>query len=251
MKGYEAVAWIGIGAPKGTPPDIIATLNKQINAALPDATIQKRLTDLGATPMPPMPPAEFANIIADDVAKWAKVIKSHRHQAGVTRKRVAMGDIRSVVDWLTDGARSGSLSEDVLAELCQRMVDSGIPLWRVAVFVNTLHPDVIGRAFIWQVDTGVKVSAATYDFLETDEYRSSPVVAVTPRANRSGAISPTATVPMTFRCCRSCAPKARRTMWRFPCCSPTARSMLRPGPRGSPAASRRSSLPISNRSSRR
>ena len=89
-----------------------------------------------------------------------------------------MSDIRSVVDWLTDGARSGSLSEDVLAELCQRMVDGGIPLWRAAVFVNTLHPDVIGRAFIWQVDTGVKVSAATYDILETDEYRSSPVVAV-------------------------------------------------------------------------
>ena len=89
-----------------------------------------------------------------------------------------MGDIRSVVDWLTDGARSGSLSEDVLAELCRRMVDSGIPLWRVAVFVNTLHPDVIGRAFIWQVDIGVKVSAATYDILETDEYLSSPVVAV-------------------------------------------------------------------------
>jgi adenylate cyclase len=89
-----------------------------------------------------------------------------------------MGDIRSVVDWLTDGARSGSLSEDVLAELCQRMVDAGIPLWRVAVFVNTLHPDVIGRAFIWQVDTGVKVSEAQYDILETDEYQSSPVVAV-------------------------------------------------------------------------
>ena len=58
------------------------------------------------------------------------------------------------------------------------MVDAGIPLWRVAVIVNTLHPDVIGRALIWQVDTGVKVTAATYDFLETDEYRSSPVVAV-------------------------------------------------------------------------
>jgi adenylate cyclase len=91
---------------------------------------------------------------------------------------LSMDDIRSVVDWLTDGARSGSLSEDVLAELCRRMVDGGIPLWRAAVFVNTLHPDVIGRAFIWQVDTGVKVSAATYDILETDEYRSSPVVAV-------------------------------------------------------------------------
>src|SRR5882757_4213120 len=89
-----------------------------------------------------------------------------------------MGDIRTLVDWLTDGARSGSLSEDVLAELCRRMVGAGIPLWRAAVFVNTLHPDVIGRAFIWQVDTGVKVSSASYDILETDEYRNSPVVAV-------------------------------------------------------------------------
>ena len=71
-----------------------------------------------------------------------------------------MSDIRSVVDWLIDGTRSGSLSEDVLAELCRRMADSGVPLWRVAVFVNTLHLDVIGRAFIWQVDTGVKIPEA-------------------------------------------------------------------------------------------
>jgi adenylate cyclase len=89
-----------------------------------------------------------------------------------------MGDIRTVIDWLTDGARSGSLSEDVLAELCRRMVDAGIPLWRAAVFVNTLHPDVIGRGFFWRDDTGIKVSEAGYDLLETDDYRSSPVVAV-------------------------------------------------------------------------
>ena len=72
----------------------------------------------------------------------------------------------------------GRCPEDVLAELCQRMVDGGIPLWRAAVFVNTLHPDVIGRAFIWQAGTGVKSSDSQYDILETDEYRSSPVVAV-------------------------------------------------------------------------
>ena len=89
-----------------------------------------------------------------------------------------MGDIRSVVDWLTDGARSAVRAEDLVRELCHRMVGAGLPLWRVAVIVNTLHPDVIGRAVIWQADTGVKVTAATYDFLETDEYRTSPVVAV-------------------------------------------------------------------------
>jgi len=76
VKGYKASAWIGVGAPKGTPPEIIATLNKQISAAVSDATIQKRLTDLGATPMPQMTPAEFGKMMADDYAKWSKVIKS-------------------------------------------------------------------------------------------------------------------------------------------------------------------------------
>jgi tripartite-type tricarboxylate transporter receptor subunit TctC len=75
VKGYEAVAWIGIGAPKGTPPDIIATLNKTINAAVSDDTIKKRIHDLGATTMPPMTPAEFGKMMADDQAKWTKVIK--------------------------------------------------------------------------------------------------------------------------------------------------------------------------------
>jgi adenylate cyclase len=89
-----------------------------------------------------------------------------------------MGDIRSAVDWLTDGARSGSLSEDVLEELCQRLVGAGVPLWRSAVFVNTLHPDVMGRAFYWEVDKGMRVAEASYAFLDTAEYLSSPVVAV-------------------------------------------------------------------------
>jgi tripartite-type tricarboxylate transporter receptor subunit TctC len=76
VKGYEAFAWIGIGAPKGTPPEIIATLNKQVNAAVSDETIKKRLADLGASPMPPMTPAEFGKMMTDDYAKWDKVIKS-------------------------------------------------------------------------------------------------------------------------------------------------------------------------------
>jgi tripartite-type tricarboxylate transporter receptor subunit TctC len=76
VKGYEASAWVGVGAPKDTPPEIVAVLNKEINAALGDATIQKRLTDIGAIPLQPSSPAEFAKFITDDVAKWAKVIKA-------------------------------------------------------------------------------------------------------------------------------------------------------------------------------
>ena len=89
-----------------------------------------------------------------------------------------MGAIQSVIDWLTDGARSSQLSEDVLTELCRRLVEAGIPLWRVAVFVTTLHPDFMGRAFFWRDDTGIKVSEAAYEVMETEEYLKSPVVAV-------------------------------------------------------------------------
>jgi adenylate cyclase len=89
-----------------------------------------------------------------------------------------MSDIRTVIDWLSDGARSAQLSEDVLEELCRGMAEAGIPLWRVAVFVTTLHPDLMGRAFRWWSESGVQVSEAQYDIKETDDYLKSPVVAV-------------------------------------------------------------------------
>jgi adenylate cyclase len=89
-----------------------------------------------------------------------------------------VGDIRQVLDWLAGGALSGVESQDVLAELCERMVACGIPLWRVAVFVATLHPDVMGRRFLWQPESGVTVSSAPHSFAETDDYQKSPIVAV-------------------------------------------------------------------------
>ena len=76
LPGYEASAWIGFGAPKNTPTAVIDTLNNQFNAAISDPTIQKRLAELGALAMPPNTPAEFAKHMADDAAKWAKVIKA-------------------------------------------------------------------------------------------------------------------------------------------------------------------------------
>ncbi len=85
-----------------------------------------------------------------------------------------MKHIRSVVDWLAGGALSGAGSEDVLAELCQRMVKCGVPLWRVAVFVTTLHPDVMGRRFLWQAESGVTTSEALFEITETDDFRTSP-----------------------------------------------------------------------------
>jgi len=87
-------------------------------------------------------------------------------------------DIGPVINWLAGGALSGPNSEDVLAQLCERMVASDVPLWRVAVFVTTLHPDVMGRRFLWQAESGVTTSNALFDILETDDYRKSPFTTV-------------------------------------------------------------------------
>ena len=74
IPGFEVSTWQGIGAPKNTPAEIIATLNKEINAALADGTIKARLAELGSEPMP-MTIAEFEKRVVDETAKWAKVIR--------------------------------------------------------------------------------------------------------------------------------------------------------------------------------
>jgi tripartite-type tricarboxylate transporter receptor subunit TctC len=64
-----------VGAPKGTPPDIIDKLNKEIKAALTDPSLQARLADFGNVPFV-MSPAEFAEFIAAEVEKWGKVVRT-------------------------------------------------------------------------------------------------------------------------------------------------------------------------------
>jgi adenylate cyclase len=91
---------------------------------------------------------------------------------------MATGDIQSTVDWLVDGARSTMQAHRVLAELCDRLVGCGIPLWRVAVFVRTLHPHIMGRRFIWRPGADIEVRDAPFDLLETAEFRGSPVAKV-------------------------------------------------------------------------
>jgi adenylate cyclase len=88
------------------------------------------------------------------------------------------GEIRSLVDWLVDGARTVHQPQDLLAELCQRLVAAGLPLHRVALFVRTLHPNVMGRRFLWKPEVGVEITEAPYDFLVSDTYQKSPLPAV-------------------------------------------------------------------------
>jgi tripartite-type tricarboxylate transporter receptor subunit TctC len=75
VPGYEAILWDGIGSPSNTPPEIIAILNKQVNAALADPMFKRRLVDLGLEPFANTP-AEFGKFIADDTEKWGKVIRA-------------------------------------------------------------------------------------------------------------------------------------------------------------------------------
>jgi tripartite-type tricarboxylate transporter receptor subunit TctC len=74
VPGYEASAWFGLGAPKGTPPEIIELLNKEVNAAVADPNIRARLVDMGGM-MINGTPAEFGKIIVEETEKWAKVVK--------------------------------------------------------------------------------------------------------------------------------------------------------------------------------
>jgi tripartite-type tricarboxylate transporter receptor subunit TctC len=74
VPGYEASAWFGMGAPKGTPPEVIAVLNKAINEALADPNINARLAEMGGMPMGGTP-ADFGKIIGDETEKWRKVVE--------------------------------------------------------------------------------------------------------------------------------------------------------------------------------
>ncbi len=74
VPGYEASAWYGVGAPKGTPPEIIARLNKEINASLADPKLRARFAEQGASLLPGSV-EDFRKLIADETEKWAKVVK--------------------------------------------------------------------------------------------------------------------------------------------------------------------------------
>ena len=74
IPGFESVTWQGIGAPANTPAEIVAQLNKEINAALADPKIKARLADLGSAPMP-MSSDAFKKFIDAEIEKWAKVIR--------------------------------------------------------------------------------------------------------------------------------------------------------------------------------
>jgi len=74
LPGYDAVSWAGIGAPAGTPAEIIDKLNRETDAALADPKLKAQLADFGAIVMTGSP-ADFAKFIASEIEKWGKVVR--------------------------------------------------------------------------------------------------------------------------------------------------------------------------------
>lgn len=74
VPGYTVTGWLGVGAPKGTPPEVIERLNREINTALANPAVKARMAELGSQIFTSSP-AEFGKLISEDTEKWAKVVK--------------------------------------------------------------------------------------------------------------------------------------------------------------------------------
>jgi len=86
--------------------------------------------------------------------------------------------LQKLIEWLIDGARSAPSPPRMMAETCERLVAAGLPLARVGVFVRTLHPDIVGRNFVWRSGGEVVVGSANYEMLDSPEFLSSPLAIV-------------------------------------------------------------------------
>jgi adenylate cyclase len=86
--------------------------------------------------------------------------------------------LKAVVDWLMDGAPSAALPSEMMAQCCERLVEAGLPLWRVGIFVRTLHPEIFGRNFIWRQGEAAEVGTVDFEVQESPEFKRSPLMPV-------------------------------------------------------------------------
>ena len=76
IKGYEVNTWFGFIAPAGTPADVVAKLNTEFNRIFASAEAKEKLGPQGFDLAPPMAPAAFGKVIADDLGKWVPIVKA-------------------------------------------------------------------------------------------------------------------------------------------------------------------------------
>jgi len=84
-------------------------------------------------------------------------------------------EFQNLMDWLVDGARSAADSKIMMQECCERLVEAGLSLWRVGVFIRTLHPEIFGTNFVWKPGTEVEISTVDFKILESEIFNSSPL----------------------------------------------------------------------------
>lgn len=89
-----------------------------------------------------------------------------------------MTDVRSVFEWLVDGAPGANGPAEVVGRVSEGLLAAGVPVCRTAAFVRTLHPHIMGRSFTWKPGEPVVISEASYDILQSDFFQKSPVAEV-------------------------------------------------------------------------
>ena len=108
--------------------------------------------------------------------------------------------LAEALDWLIDGCVSAPTADTALNQLCERLIACGVPIAHGAVFVRTLHPEIMGRRFFWQPDTGSKGLDLGHEIFDDPEYSASPIKyvfdEVKPLRRRLGA--PDCPIDFTF-----------------------------------------------------
>ena len=87
-------------------------------------------------------------------------------------------ELQKIIDWMIDGARSAATPSLMMAECCERLVQAGLPLWRVGVFIRTLHPEIYGINFIWKPGAEVEIGRVDFNILASPDFHSSPLIIV-------------------------------------------------------------------------
>ncbi|MBN8992052.1 MAG: adenylate/guanylate cyclase domain-containing protein [Rhizobiales bacterium] len=87
-------------------------------------------------------------------------------------------ELQQITNWLIDGARSVVNSPRLMAEVCERLAEAGLPLWRVGFFIRTLHPDIFGRNFVWRPGAEVEFGTVDFKILDSPDYQASPLIHV-------------------------------------------------------------------------
>src|SRR5260370_9263459 len=84
-------------------------------------------------------------------------------------------DLQKLSDWLIDGARSAGGSPQMMAEICERLVSAGLPLWRGGVFVRALHPHLLRLHFILRPGARGVTAGPPHSFFGFPDFKNNPV----------------------------------------------------------------------------